>query len=337
MSDTPELDPDLITPFFKVAKVLSYGYVAAITVVIHDAILLFRKEVKHIYSGRWSLVRVIYILIRLLAVVDFALFLYTMQNTNVTTQNHCVAKGWAPRCKAVTWVTGFTRHIAYTCVIKTLLVMRLRALYGNENVKVSIILAVAMAVELASAAFIFLLVCISTQIYGTVVVPFPGCIIATPEHLLNLTNQASNAVWASRLFSNTVEVVLTLGKLYHSLMTAEGEFLSGLERMKHWRPIFYVFYRDGMLFFIPMFILSTLALLDSLRVIQTTTSWTMWLSLVYCTCGTRLILNLRIANCKLTSSTIGQQITTIQFYPDNSSQSSYQSSQTITESKVERA
>ncbi|KAF9442493.1 hypothetical protein P691DRAFT_810561 [Macrolepiota fuliginosa MF-IS2] len=42
-----------------------------------------------------------------------------------------------------------------------------------------------------------------------------------------------------------------------------------------------------------------------------------WTSLVYCFCGTRLILNLRKANCKLTESIYSQQHSTIRFDHSN--------------------
>ncbi|KAF7768300.1 hypothetical protein Agabi119p4_7543 [Agaricus bisporus var. burnettii] len=212
-------------------------------------------------------------------------------------------------CKAATWITGFARQVAYTCVIKTLLVLRLRALYGKNNVKVTIVLGIAMIIEIISAVFMCLLTSISVQMYGVLDAPFPGCIIAFSPKVGDITKIGKVALWASKVFSNSVEVALTLAKLYQSLMNSNQTLLTSFERMRYWRPILYVFYRDGTLFFIPLFIISLFGLLESLRIIEIPTSWTLWLAFVYCIGGTRLILNLRIANSEVSRSSDENQLT----------------------------
>ncbi|KAF7768618.1 hypothetical protein Agabi119p4_7861 [Agaricus bisporus var. burnettii] len=227
---------------YEATRTTSYSYAAAIAVLVYDAFLLFGEEVKYIYSGPFTSIKALYVLIRHLAVFDSILFLYVYQRSAVP-----------PSVYTVTWITGFARQVAYTCVIKTLFVLRLRALYGKNNMKVTILLGIAMTIEVIAAVFIFLLVSISIQVHGVLVVPFPGCIVAFSPRVASITQYGTVALWASKVFSNSVEVALTVTKLYQSLMNSNHTLLTSFERMRYWRPILYVFYRDGTLFFIPLF------------------------------------------------------------------------------------
>ncbi|KAF5349175.1 hypothetical protein D9756_009351 [Leucocoprinus leucothites] len=136
------------------------------------------------------------------------------------------------------------------------------------------------------------------------------------DTLLLFEEERQHIYKTTKLFSNTVEMALVLAKLYKALGDIDDNPLAGLERMRKWRPVVYVFYRDGTLFFVPLFLISFFAFLNNQGVLVSPVSWTMWLSLIYCTCGTRLILNLRVVNCKLLESSIPGQLSTIQFDHD---------------------
>ncbi|KAF9451132.1 hypothetical protein P691DRAFT_808789 [Macrolepiota fuliginosa MF-IS2] len=256
------------------ARAIAYGYVAAITIVVYDVILLSREEIEYIYRGRWSLVKLLYILIRFFALVDFSFSeKLTFDYPSLAALNVGISQ------QSLTHFLPSARYVGYTWVIETLLFLRLRALYSN-NMIVTGMLSFVIFRELfiQATTYVFLLVGISTQVHGIVVSPTPGCMPQISSDILGPENQGMANIWVTHLLSNTIEVALTLFKLYRSLKVERGSLLSKLGQMKGWRPVLYVFYRDGTLFSIPMFILSIGGLLGTLGYMQSlglTTSWSM--------------------------------------------------------------
>ncbi|KAJ3557937.1 hypothetical protein NP233_g11611 [Leucocoprinus birnbaumii] len=81
-----------------------------------------------------------------------------------------------------------------------------------------------------------------------------------------------------------------------------------ISHVRKFTPVMYTFYRDGTLFTIPILVLVSLVLAAGRTNIFTNPldyfHWPAFLELAYYLVGTRLILNLRKANCKLTESVV---------------------------------
>ncbi|KAF9451847.1 hypothetical protein P691DRAFT_806506 [Macrolepiota fuliginosa MF-IS2] len=124
--------------------------------------------------------------------------------------------------------------------------------------------------------------------------------------------------WSARLVTNSLELLLLLIGLYRSLKDSRYHFQKGQMRMRQIAPVLYVFYRDGTMFYIPVFGLSAFGFIASFDAhinaqLQACANWEAWLAIAYYICGTRLILNIRSAGMKFTTSMITQHISSLVF------------------------
>ncbi|KAJ3564964.1 hypothetical protein NP233_g7944 [Leucocoprinus birnbaumii] len=199
--------------------------------------------------------------------------------------------------------------IGYLAAVKVILILRLRAIYGN-NQRVSILLYTLMAVEMAAGLVV--MICgtlVNTTASLKTPFPFPGCWFFDSN--LSLYTLARKAVFAlaTTRFSITSEALNTERKISgRSLLTAIGE-------RRRLTPVLYIFYRDGALLIIPIFVISTLALAS--QILQGHAmggvTWDVWLLLTYQLGGSRMILNIRRANGKLIGSIVPEHLSTLRF------------------------
>ncbi|KAF7768678.1 hypothetical protein Agabi119p4_7921 [Agaricus bisporus var. burnettii] len=152
------------------------------------------------------------------------------------------------RCFVRQWVSGFLFEIVDTAVIKTLLVLRLRAFYGN-NKSVTAILILATAVELMSTTYAYVLAGVNLQQFIASPGPIPGCQLRPGNFLHHY--RSPTVVWATRLTSNSLELILLLFGLYRSLQANGSYFRNGWAQIRQAAPLLYVFYRDGTILYIP--------------------------------------------------------------------------------------
>lgn len=145
--------------------------------------------------------------------------------------------------------------------------------------------------------------------------PLPGCFYFLSDKALGVFYVFNVTLTAVRLFATSSQVLLTLTKLVKFLKNASDPEETLLERVSHIRnfaPVMYTFYRDGTLFSIPILALVSLVLAAGRMNIYTNPLdyffWPSWLTLAYYLVGTRLILNLRKADCKLTESIVSLQM-----------------------------
>ncbi|KAF9451842.1 hypothetical protein P691DRAFT_772797 [Macrolepiota fuliginosa MF-IS2] len=289
------------------AQPVTYTYAAAITLVAYDSLISFRREVDYIYKGSYSLIKWIYVLVRASGLLIFLInfFTYLTPHNGPTVReldSSFFCQGlW---CWVRQWVAGFVFEVIYTATIKTLLVLRLRALYRNRR-EVTIILCFTTVVELLSTTYAYIMTGLNMQQYIRSPAPVPGCPLQPLNQLHHF--RAPTVVWGTRLTSNS---------LYQNLRETDHSFYRGWMRLKQLAPTLYVFYRDGTIFYIPVFGLSLFGFVSAFTTITerlTCANWEAWLAIVYYVSGTRLILNIRSAGFKFTTSMMTQQISTLAF------------------------
>ncbi|KAF7768681.1 hypothetical protein Agabi119p4_7924 [Agaricus bisporus var. burnettii] len=232
---------DAIVALYSQAAAVKYTNVAAITIVIYDSLILLHRELEYVYRGRQTVIKWIYVLIKLTGLIIFGLnfVAFLVPPQTLTGLSRCFVRHW---------IAGFFFEIVYTAVIKTLLVLRLRALYGN-NKSVTVLLCVATVVELIGTTYAYMFTGLNLQRFVASPAPVPGCTLKPGAHLR--LYRSLTLVWATRFASNSFELVLLLYGLYQSLKETGSYFRKGWARTKEVAPILYVFYRDGTFFYIP--------------------------------------------------------------------------------------
>ncbi|KAJ3559727.1 hypothetical protein NP233_g11193 [Leucocoprinus birnbaumii] len=221
-------------------------------------------------------------------------------------------------CVGTLSVVGF----GYVAAIKVILILRLRAIYGYHR-KVSILLYALIAEGLVSkgglAALTGVLVLATASLVQTHF-PLPGCWLLTSTLSWSPLVGAKTllAFWIIRFSATTIETVLMLIKLTETL-NAERRFSdeslwSVIREHRRLTPVLYIFYRDGALLIIPTLGLIGDAIPSSAA---SGVDWNMWLLLTYQLFGSRLILNIRRVNGKLTKSIIPEHLSTIRFASDS--------------------
>ncbi|KAJ3551553.1 hypothetical protein NP233_g13063 [Leucocoprinus birnbaumii] len=122
-----------------------------------------------------------------------------------------------------------------------------------------------------------------------------------------------------RCSANIVEAILLLITLGKALNTerrfSDKSLLTAIGERRHHTPVLYIFYRDGALLLIPILILSILGLVDNTLPYPALhkVDLDMWFFLTYQLFVSRLVLNIRRANGKLTESSALEQLSTLRF------------------------
>ncbi|KAF5348488.1 hypothetical protein D9756_009606 [Leucocoprinus leucothites] len=222
------------------AQPVNYTYVAAITLMAYDSLILFSRETRYIYRNSTShqvdlhprqTDRMVDVHTRLCYIFDTARGTYTLK-----------------LCRARQWISGFFFEVGYTAIIKTLLVLRLRAFYQNDK-WVTIILCLTTAIELLSTTYAYIMTGLNIHWYLRVPSPIPGCPLRAGNKMSYF--RSPTVAWATRLASNSLELLLLLFGLQRTLSTSNEHFHKGWQRMKQLAPVLYVFYRDGTMFYLP--------------------------------------------------------------------------------------
>ncbi|KAJ3562409.1 hypothetical protein NP233_g9588 [Leucocoprinus birnbaumii] len=94
-----------------------------------------------------------------------------------------------------------------------------------------------------------------------------------------------------------------------------------LTHMQVFNPLLYVFYRDGTLFFIPIFALSVVQILASFDLLTpiranlsfTQSFWSLWVYVVYSMTPARLVINVRKAGGRLNESLLSRPMQSLHF------------------------
>ncbi|KAF9443110.1 hypothetical protein P691DRAFT_809452 [Macrolepiota fuliginosa MF-IS2] len=298
----------------KSSQLANHRAVAGAALFVYDWFLLVQAEIsENVYwsrKGTRSVAMTVYPVMKLMAILYFVGSLYQRVYPSVT----------QTRCLLAVWATGIAMDIGFTSIIKTILVLRLRALYRHER-KVTLLLYFLMTVELLCALVALVgFITVNTKYPAAVPFPFPGCWQRVPKPPFSTFYKKSGLVlWVSRFATTSIELVLMLQKFAQVLgkeRRGAGESLwTAVAELRRITPVLYVFYRDGALLFIPIFVINTFGCFSMILPASVIGSidWSMWLLLTYQICGSRLILNIRQANGKLTGTMVPQYLSTLRF------------------------
>ncbi|KAF9441757.1 hypothetical protein P691DRAFT_765919 [Macrolepiota fuliginosa MF-IS2] len=291
---------------------------SALALLLYDTIYLIPREIKHIYRGPWSLIRTMYLSLRVWSFIRVTTDIYnylpsvksTRESALIITihTNKCMI---IFSCVGIFWL-GAVADTLMTVTTKVLLIMRLRALW-NCNRGVTIFLAISTAsMSLSSCTgsanpdtnnpaelLIYMIMsffdCVSFQKYGSDSIPLHGCYIGPnlPPNILLAWFRMHKGAWITRFSIILMEVILTLVKFWGTLADVKATGASLRARIaffKNFSPVIYVFYRDGTLFFIPIFVVGFMNFLSDIQLVVPNNwsfgglDWTGWLAVAYCIC-----------------------------------------------------
>lgn len=288
-----------------------FVYYSAAALLIYDSFCIAAREVEHIFSGSWGFIQSIYIFLRATACVQLAFYIYVNQNNHLS----------APLCSSYAWVGGLTTSVILPATTKVLLVLRLRAIWLYD-VRVTLLLVSVTIIEVVLGIWRTVIAGIVNGAGAIGDYPLHGCYATDSSPLSSLMAPTIVAFGTARTLSAAVELVLVCIKLFQATKTVYLAGSSLPDRIKHLRrftPVLYVFYRDGTLFVFPIFVINAFDLISALashygHLEPFLVNITPLFGLVYYACGTRLVLHLREANCKLSKTIVTDRWSTmIQF------------------------
>ncbi|KAJ3568620.1 hypothetical protein NP233_g5595 [Leucocoprinus birnbaumii] len=141
--------------------------------------------------------------------------------------------------------------------------------------------------------------------------PSIGCWYANPtsEPMLLITYFV---IRSSRVFTTSVELALMMIKFYLAISrvatTKTSEVSPGYRVKRILTPMLWVFYRDGILFFVPVFAIQILGFSVTLawnrNIWVDNLPWGAWLAVTYYIC----------ADCSISDTTLSEKISTLQFH-----------------------
>ncbi|KAF5328107.1 hypothetical protein D9619_013636 [Psilocybe cf. subviscida] len=264
-------------------KKQNYSLVASMTFLVYDILSTFPDEVQYIWSReKWSLTKVLYILIRYYGIVYLSIEIYINLRYNVPLHV----------CKGYFWYWNLFGGIMFTTVANMIFSLRTYALYGNNKRVLVFLLGLCfggLALEFY-ASFLSARDSAQTAFLPPPGVPLTGCLTLGPP--LRTTLYA----WVPDLVINSSFFVASLIRLAtwsddHGLLVSRNRG-PGVAILK-------IFLRDGVLFY-----LLTMAVV----VVNTATSLTdngrwnvltfTWKIVAYSFSGAHIILNLRTAGSK---------------------------------------
>ncbi|KAJ3559815.1 hypothetical protein NP233_g11173 [Leucocoprinus birnbaumii] len=165
-------------------------------------------------SRNRSMATAIYLSMKLFGISYFIATLYYDTNPHVTRVFMVQVLHTRPEA------TSSIIEIGYVAAVKTIIILRLRAIYGYDR-KVSILLYALIAIEMAVAIVAVVGILLFATIFP-VQIPFllPGCWWwAAPSWWAHLRDKVMLALWMIRVLATSIEAILMLIKLADALNT----------------------------------------------------------------------------------------------------------------------
>lgn len=300
----PELQQWLIADAHR-ARMNGYLHFAALSLVIYDSLCLIPREGNYLYYDKRRTGRIIYFSIKICSFFQLICASFTNQADYLPRLWCVVGNGW---------MNTFVVTIL-TTTLNLLLVVRLRALWEHD-LRITIALYGAMACEVLTGFAGGVLGSYSLTLNVIDRSPFHGCSQSSQLHAMIPLRLAVLIIWCC---VTALQVALTVIKFVEHLYPKNQTFYSHIAHIRKHTPVIYVFYRDGNLFIFPVLVFGILQYISMTKAsdLNSTSAlaldWTVWTTVVYYLCVTRLILNLREANCRLTEPMASRQLTTLQF------------------------
>ncbi|KAJ3573416.1 hypothetical protein NP233_g2458 [Leucocoprinus birnbaumii] len=189
--------------------------------------------------------------------------------------------------------------------------MRIRAVWNNSYI-VTVVLYVLVLAEGLLGLTAAILTIYSSMVSAVGDIPLHGCLYSNElDTMGNISTRVTGAFVIYGLFASTVAIGLTIVPFmrYYKMLKFTGP--TPLERISHMQmvtPLLYVFYRDGTLLLIPVWILSLLEVFEIFSFNFATNDLSVWLGVGYGMVGARLILNIRSAGCDLGETLLSRPV-----------------------------
>lgn len=250
---------------------VNYNIVASSALLFWDILLVFDREVQYIWKNEFSLVAVLFGVIRLLAVAVQVVALALDVGTRRVSPSVC---------RALIWYQATLGLSMSTCV-DILLIWRVYAFYGR-NKKLLISLCIFETMAFAAALSTLIVALPQVQVAPN---PFPNHLRIGSCVISNVSTLSSD-IWIPILSVQTVLFGLAAGRCVYLQWTSPSSLST----------VYFTFVRDGIWTFLVLFIIYLLCIIGN-----STNSILGLIALYWCfpligTCASRLILNLRSAN-----------------------------------------
>ncbi|KAH8102028.1 hypothetical protein BXZ70DRAFT_47824 [Cristinia sonorae] len=223
MSNSTDVPLDLSR--FENLRTETYLDVVSAALLVYDFLLTFHAEVRLIWPSRWNLIKVLFFLTRYLPFIDISLVLFYQTKTNITVET----------CKKAYYPAGWLIVIGIT-LAEIILMIRTWAIWGRSR-RIAICLGVA-CVSLLVPVLVIEHLWLKTLVFS----PYPSP--ATPGCLLTGGSSIIAVSFIIVIIFETFVLVLTLIKgVQHYRLAGNRDLVA-------------VLYRDGVLFYIYLFIIS---------------------------------------------------------------------------------
>ncbi|KAF5345405.1 hypothetical protein D9756_010972 [Leucocoprinus leucothites] len=313
-------------------QVNTYVRCIATTLLAYDTIYLMPQEAKYMYRGTWTRMRIIYFLIRIttwfyiisIKAWSTAYLPGTVRDTyeHVPLTFLLILGLYFQWCIAIRgWLDELASDVIIPSTMKVLLILRLRAVWNNNRI-MTFVLFFLTTIEVLNGILVMILsgwIATTSSLSGF---PFHGCIVADSSLFLRPAYITSKAMLSIvRMTSTSVETLLTIVSFIITYRRVHAIGSTVRQRILHiqsFAPLVYVFYRDGTLLFIPVWIFTMLEFLNDYKlmtwsIFQLAIDWTVWVAVVYSAIGARLVLNLREADCSIGESLVSKPMQSLQF------------------------
>lgn len=258
----------------KEINAINYTIVASTALLLWDILLTFDREVRYIWKSKFSLIVVVFGVIRLLAVGGQIVFL--VFNLGVMSVTHSF-------CRSAVWFQGMLGLIMFT-FIDILLIFRVYALYGRNKMLLSC-LCIAEAVAFMAVIGLFALALPKFQVTPN---PFPRQLRVGSCIPLSYPNIEPD-IWIPILPIQAILFNLAVGRYIYLRWKGPTMFKTTFN-------IYYTFTRDGIwIFFALLLVILMCVIGNNLQNVLGPVA-IQWCYSVIGICASRAILNLRSAS-----------------------------------------
>ncbi|KAH9884511.1 hypothetical protein C8Q73DRAFT_354684 [Cubamyces lactineus] len=287
-------------------RINTYSQTAAIAVLAYDILLNFCREVTYIWSSRWTLPKLLYLVIRYYGILELCviqacaplpvriqaqcLTTSTVQVTvGLTLAEYVVPYCTQPmltvprRCQAWGWLYNLAGLVVFTTTVNVILVLRIHALYERSK-KVLIFM-----ITITSCQFVLEL---AVSVWDGIdlklnppppIVPWQGC-VATALRSATLIS------WIPNILISAICAGMTL---YRFFKGPDGE---RWRRDRRTSPLLATFMRDGTTFFVAVFVVELVASMLTVNLVSPLTPFMIpWVTVTYSIGASHMILNLRVS------------------------------------------
>ncbi|OBZ66913.1 hypothetical protein A0H81_13253 [Grifola frondosa] len=275
--------------------VVNLSTAAALTWLVYDIFLNIEQEITLIWRARWSMVKVLYFLVRYYILLSLIITLAASNCHYILSEYILLANFILDSCMHWPWFTGLSEIVTAAIFGEALFLLRIYASYGRSKRILFVILFLYLAQMINGVVTACLEVISLDIIPHPPHFPIPGCLLSQPKG----TSHATLAAWILNMSVACIYLVLILYKFGRDISftrnAATPESNITFMEFRYMSPLIYMFLRDGIAYFFLVFASNMVNLVFSFvldgRAIQT--MGFSWLMAVYAVGSSRLCLNLR--------------------------------------------